>query len=178
MRKIANSIVVAASILLFGVGCQTTGDNSPSASGGECEPLSGWEMNKNCFSSQEAMADWELAQENYKASIYNMGLRFSRGKGVSQSYKAAYRFYKLAAEQGVFRAHNNLAVLSFYGRGVKNSHTRAYMWFKVAQKSYEKSGEELPDRNLVRIFRQIKPFYISEGRKLAEECIKKNYLGC
>ena len=177
MRKIANSIVAAGSILLFGVGCQTTGDNSPSASGGECEPLSGWEMNKSCFSNQEAMADWELAKENITENIFKLGVRFSYGYGVPQSYKAAYRFYKIAAEDGNADAQNNLGVLYFYGRGAEKNHRRAYMWFKVAQKNYEKYGE-ISDRNMRRIFRQIRPYYITEGRKLAEECIKLNYKGC
>ena len=177
MRKIANSIVVAGSILLFGVGCQTTGDNSPSASGGKCEPLSGWEMNKNCFSSQEAMADWEQAQENVTRGFFYMGYRFQEGKGVPQSYKAAYRFYSLAAEQGSWVAQNNLGRLYFYGYGVKKNHTRAYMWLKVAQRNPENSAVRT-DINVIRIFRQIRPFYISERRKLAEKCIKLNYKGC
>ncbi len=177
MRKIAKSIVVAGSILLFGVGCQTTGDNSASSSGGKCEPLSGWEMNKSCFSNQEAMADWELAQEKYPENLYNMGWRFQEGKGVPQSYKVAYRFYKLAAEEGDAGAQNNLGRLYFYGYGVKKNYTRSYMWLKVAEQNPYRYGE-VSARNMKRLFRQFRPYYISEGRKLAQKCIKQDYKGC
>ena len=57
---------------------------------------------------------------------------YADGKGVAQDYVEAVKWYKLAAEQGVANAKNNLALMYENGQGVVQDYAEAVKWYKLA----------------------------------------------
>jgi len=53
---------------------------------------------------------------------------YNQGRGVTQDYRAAVKWYKLAAEQGDADAQYNLGWSYANEQGVTRDNTRAYMW--------------------------------------------------
>ncbi len=54
--------------------------------------------------------DFALAEQGYARAQYNLGFMDANGEGVPQDYAAAVQWYRLAAEQEVAAAQNNLGV--------------------------------------------------------------------
>ena len=54
------------------------------------------------------------------------------GKGVTQSYQEAVKWYRLAAAQGDARAQNSLGYMYLNGQGVAQSYQEAVKWYKLA----------------------------------------------
>ena len=50
-----------------------------------------------------------LAEQGHVVSQYNLGAMYYNGQGVPQDFKAAIKWYTLAAEQGFFVAAWNLS---------------------------------------------------------------------
>ena len=177
MCKLASTFLILVSVLIFSSGCQTTAKHSNV----NCDdPFKGWEYESPCLKTASAWEDYELATRHKGIeSQYVMGVRFEYGGGVKQNFKTAFAFYKLAAEQGHNGAQNKLGVLYFDGKGIQKSNVKSYMWMTVAQKNpWNIKLDKRVKKNKERIIPQIKPVEISEGTKLADECIKKNYAGC
>ncbi len=57
---------------------------------------------------------------------------YANGQGVIQDYKAAVKWYKLAAEQGVSSAQASMSWMYGNGRGVIQDYIRAHMWANIA----------------------------------------------
>ncbi|MEC7641700.1 MAG: SEL1-like repeat protein, partial [Nitrospinota bacterium] len=53
----------------------------------------------------------ELADQGFAEAQINLGMMFEKGKGVSQDYKEAVRWYQLAADQGLTKAQEKLKLL-------------------------------------------------------------------
>ena len=62
----------------------------------------------------------------------NLGLMFEIGQGVNQDYKAAFKWYKRAADQGNADAQNNLGFMYLQGLGVTQDYKVALKWYKLA----------------------------------------------
>lgn len=54
---------------------------------------------------------------------------YYEGQDVTQDYKAASKWYKLAAEQGYADAQSQLAKMYFSGTGVNRDFEAAYNWW-------------------------------------------------
>ncbi len=80
------------------------------------------------------------------------------GRGVSQDYQEALRWYRLAAEQGYTLAQNNLGYMFFKGKGVPRDYVRAYMWASLAAAQ----GLEIMEKEMT-------PEQIAEAQRLARE---------
>ena len=60
------------------------------------------------------------------------GSRYGDGRGVPQDYTEALRLYRLAADQGLASAQNNLGFMYANGEGVLQDYVEAHMWFNLA----------------------------------------------
>ena len=69
------------------------------------------------------------AEEQYKR-----GNAYFFGKGVSQDYSEAVRWWKLAAERGHVRAQNNLGSAYYHGKGVRRNYVAATRYWRLAAK--------------------------------------------
>ena len=59
-----------------------------------------------------------LAEQGNASAQFNLGVKYYNGEGVPQDYKAAVKWYSLAAEQGLDKAQSNLGVMYNNGEGV------------------------------------------------------------
>ena len=75
-----------------------------------------------------------LAEEGIANAQNNLGFIYHMGRGVTQDYQQAEKWYRLAAEQGHTVAQNNLGVMYVKGKGVTQDYVRARMWFNFAAK--------------------------------------------
>ena len=57
---------------------------------------------------------------------------YNLGKGVTQDYKTAIKWYRLAAEQGFAMAQNNLGLMYALGQDVPQNYVFAHMWLNIA----------------------------------------------
>ena len=62
----------------------------------------------------------------------NLGFCYENGLGVKQDYYEAAKFYRLAAEQGLYIAINNIGFLYKNGLGVLQDFEEAFKCFKLA----------------------------------------------
>ena len=74
----------------------------------------------------------------------NLGWCYENGRGVSQDYSEAAKWFSKSAEQGYARAQNNLGSCYYNGHGVVKNRTEAEKWFKLAAAQ----GEEMAKKNL------------------------------
>ena len=63
---------------------------------------------------------------------YNLGVRYERGSGVSQSYQEAVRWYRLSAMQGYKDAQYKLCEMSERGQGLPQDYQEALRWCDLA----------------------------------------------
>jgi TPR repeat protein len=59
---------------------------------------------------------------------YNLGLRYERGAGISQSHQEAVRWYRRAATQGYPDALYKLCEMSERGQGLPQDYQEALRW--------------------------------------------------
>ena len=65
------------------------------------------------------------------------GNMYENGKGVTQDYKEALKWYPKAAEQGNAYGQNSLGIMYDSGHGVPKNHAEAVKWFsKAAEQGY------------------------------------------
>jgi TPR repeat protein len=73
-----------------------------------------------------------LADQGNATAQSMMGILYSTGKGVTQSYIEAAEWYRLAANQGLASAQYNLGSLYGNGQGVPQNYTEAMKWYHLA----------------------------------------------
>jgi|GEM_PF-1289588 len=57
---------------------------------------------------------------------------YERGKGITQDYKEALKWYRKAAEQGYVTAQYNIGIMHVRGKGVNQDYEEALKWFHKA----------------------------------------------
>ena len=87
------------------------------------------------------------------------------GQGVPQDNQQAYKWYRLAADQGVREAQYDLGVMYENGLFVPQDYILAHMWGNLAAASGSESAVEL--RNSVE--KRMTPAQIAEAQRLARE---------
>lgn len=60
----------------------------------------------------------------------NLGWMYERGKGVTQDYSEAVKWYGKAAAQGNAAAQNNLGVMCVLGQGTSVDYAEAFKWYR------------------------------------------------
>ena len=62
----------------------------------------------------------------------NLGVMHYKGQGVPQNDAEAFRWYRLAADQGDATAQSNLGGMYEKGEGVPQNYVEAVKWYRVA----------------------------------------------
>ena len=95
---------------------------------------------------QKALHEAEEAQrkratnEGNAEAMFNLGLLYANGQGVTQDYVRAREWYEKAAEKGFPSAMGNLGVLYHNGQGVAQDYARAREWYeKAAEKGFPRA---------------------------------------
>ena len=101
-------------------------------------------------------------------------MSYDNGRGVLQDYKAAVKWYRLAAKQELAVAQHNLGVSYAKGEGVIQNDVFGYMWLNIAATAGYKASAE--DRS--KLSARMTASDLSKARQLARECVKKEYKGC
>jgi len=99
---------------------------------------------------------------------------YINGQGVTQDYKEAVKWYRLAAEQGNAIAQANLGLMYGKGQGVIKDNVYGHMWSNIAASSGDADAVKIRDI----ITSLMTAADISKAQELARECVKKNYKGC
>ena len=73
-----------------------------------------------------------LAEQGLAVAQYNLGVTYWHGRGVTQDYAEAAKWYRLAAEQGNINAMNNIGIMYNIGEGVPQDYVRAHVWYNIA----------------------------------------------
>ena len=99
---------------------------------------------------------------------------YRKGQGVSQNFKTAVKWWRLAAEQGHVSAQNNLGLMYLFGQGVIQNNVYAHMWGNLAASKGHESGGKLRDF----VAKKMTPTQLETAQRLARECVRKKYKGC
>ena len=84
-------------------------------------------------SSDAGLQFWlKKAEQGDVDALFHLGYLYESGRGVSQDYKEAAKWYRKAAEQGNANAQCNLGVLYFCGYGVSKDYNEAAKWYRKA----------------------------------------------
>ena len=102
----------------------------------------------------------------------NLGILYENGRGVTQDYKQAVKWYRKAAEQGIAQAQYNLGNMYYDGRGITQHYVSAHMWWNIAASSGHKSATT--NRDLVA--KEMSPSQIEKAQDMAREWTVKNQL--
>ena len=122
-----------------------------------------------------ALKEWKpLAERGDATPQFQLGWLYHKGLGVTQDYKTAVRWYTRAAEQGYAYAQSALGRMYEKGQGVSQDYLRAYMWFSLAASLWDSDARNMQDR----VIKKMNPTQIASAKRLARECVKKNYKGC
>lgn len=73
-----------------------------------------------------------LAEQGNAWAQYSLGVMYFEGKVVTQDYREAVRWYRLAAEQGNADAQYNLGWMYYKGQGVTQDYREAVRWYRLA----------------------------------------------
>lgn len=122
-----------------------------------------------------ALSEWsELAEQGNATAQVILGVMHYEGKGVTQAYKEAVKWFRKSAEQGDARAQYNLGVTYAKGQGVIQDSVYAHMWFNISASTGDLGA--LKERDT--IAKRMTSADISKSQGLARECVIKNYKGC
>ena len=96
------------------------------------------------------------------------------GNGVLQNYAEAVKWYRLAAEQGLASAQNNLGAMYEFGNGVLQDNVMAHMWYNIASANGDPTAGEWRDERAG----LMTPADISKAQAMARECMNSGYKKC
>jgi TPR repeat protein len=90
---------------------------------------------------------------------------YRKGKGVTQDYVTAVKWYRKAADQGNASAQFNLGNMYRKGRGVTQDYVQAHMWYNLAVAG----GLREPGKIRDLLSKQMTPEEIAEAQRMARE---------
>lgn len=67
-----------------------------------------------------------------KSALFNLGVLYLNGYGVTKDYSEAYKYFIMAADMGIVNAQLILGELYYKGEGVSQDFSRAYYWYEKA----------------------------------------------
>jgi TPR repeat protein len=76
-----------------------------------------------------------------KNALYEEGLRYFKGEGVTRDYAQAHKFFVEAAEMGQAKAQYRLGFMYSLGKGVKKSDQEAVNWWQKAAKQNDPDAQ-------------------------------------
>jgi len=90
----------------------------------------------------DAIAELMKRAEQGDASAQdNLGSIYYNGRGVSQDYKEALRWYLASADQGNATAQFNMGVIYYNGQGVPQDYKEALRWYRAAAEQGDASAQ-------------------------------------
>ena len=110
------------------------------------------------------------AKQGKPLAQFNLGLMYYKGRATEQDYKAAVKWWRLAAEQGFAEALNNLGMMYGNGDGVAQDYVQAHKWFDLAASRHppgRKRRNSVRDRDF--LARKMTAAQITEAQRLAGE---------
>ena len=118
---------------------------------------------------------WYLlaVEQGHAEAQNNLGIIYDDGDGVRTDFRIAMKWYLLAAEQGDPGAQFNLGSIYREEEAVQNF-TRAYMWWGIS--AY--LGNDLAGSLLESVEQDMSPEQVVVARKMARQCVKKNFKDC
>ena len=92
-----------------------------------------------------AVKEFKKAAEQGNANaLFNLGLMYSKGRGVPKDDSQAFVWYTKAAEQGFAHAQYNLGIMYDDGRGVPQDDAQAFVWYtKAAEQGFASAQSNL-----------------------------------
>ena len=115
-----------------------------------------------------------LAEQGHAAAQRSLGYMYGNGKGVAEDYKEALKWYRKSAEQGYAAGQGSLGYVYNKGEGVLKDNVYAYMWFEIAAGNGSDQARTRRDN----LMKEMPYSQLEEARRLARECVRKNYKGC
>ena len=93
--------------------------------------------------------DWTTALRRFKfraeqkdlIAQYAIGVMYEHGRGVSQNYAEAFKWYRKAAVRGYTRAQFNLGWMYKHGKGVRKDNAEAVKWWRKTAKQGLAKGQ-------------------------------------
>ncbi len=118
----------------------------------------------------DAIAELMKRAEQGDASAQdNLGSMYYNGRGVSQDYKEALRWYRAAAEQGDASAQYGLGFMYYNGQGVPQDYIQAHMWYNLAASDLTGDDREVAVKNRDSLAENMTSEQIAEAQRLARE---------
>ena len=121
MRKLTITLCLSFAVLLGSVGVSMSADFR------NCEQ----EYKKKNYNAAARLC-LPFAEQGNATAQKNLGFMYHNGDGVSQDYKTAMKWFRLAAKQGHATAQYNLGLMYRNGRGVPQDNKTAVKWWKLA----------------------------------------------
>lgn len=107
------------------------------------------------------------------------------GKSAPQNYAKAFKWFRLAAQQGDQTAQNFLGMMYLKAQGVPKDLVRAQMWNNLAAAAAAASGKAsrmLTEDDLKQmnneLAKQMTPQQVAEAQKMGKDCLANKYKGC
>jgi len=147
----------------------------------------------------------KLAKKNNAQAQLSLGVMYSLGQGVTQSYEIAAKWFKKSAKSGNILAQNILGEMYDLGTGVPQDYKIAAKWYRLAAEHGDKHGQynlgimyarglgmppdyvrgymwlslssRAPDE-LKLLTRQMTSNQIAEARALAMQCSTNQFKAC
>lgn len=102
---------------------------------------------------------------------YNLGLIYLRGSGVPKNMKEAEKWLKMAAEQDMSEAQNDLGVVYVLGGdGLAQNSAEAYKWLWIASKGNVVRGKPALDI----LLQHMTPRQIQKAEQAGRDWIKSH----
>jgi TPR repeat protein len=80
-----------------------------------------------------ALSEWQpLAEQGHGKAQNNLGVMYAKGRGVTQDFMEAVKWYRLSAEQGYATAQYNLGLMYYTSQGVTQDYAEAAKWYRKA----------------------------------------------
>jgi peptidyl-prolyl cis-trans isomerase A (cyclophilin A) len=113
---------------------------------------------------------------------YMRGTQYHSGRGVSQDYSEALKWYRLAAAQRHPTAQMELGSMYELGQGVPRDNVRAHMWYNLSVASFNVIGASngatsaTGSRDSVAV--KMSPVQIELAQELARKCEASKFNQC
>ena len=113
----------------------------------------------------------QSATKGHPGAQCNLGTMYQWGHGLQVNMAEAERLYRLAAQQGLGQAQNNLAWFYWQGKGgLPVDFVSAYMWFNLAASQNVKDAASDRDK----VATSMSSEQILEAQRLSLEWMQKN----
>jgi len=114
-----------------------------------------------------ALKEWQpIAEQGDAGAQFNVGLMYYDGKGVSQSFEEARRWFQRSADQGYEKAQLNLGAMYGAGKGLrKPDFVQSYKWLSLCAAG----GDQMCVAQRDLVAQKLKGAKLSEAQRLARE---------